>query len=218
MRIGAIGAGNIGRAFARLAVEAGHDVLVSNSRDPSTLEDIARETGAGTGSVDDAIAFGDLVLIAIPLVRVLELEKPSLAGKIVVDANNYYPDRDGAIPELDNNQITTSELVVRRLVGVRLVKAFNAILARDLTRERARLPSGGRRALPLASDDDEAKRVVADLIEQFGFEPLDAGALAESWRFERARPAYCLPLDKHALRQAIIKADRGALLPEGSWR
>ncbi|WP_395443262.1 NADPH-dependent F420 reductase [Caulobacter sp. UC70_42] len=114
MRIATIGAGNIGRAFASLAIEAGHEVLVSNSRDPKTLDQFARESGALTGSADDAAAFGDLVLVAIPFVRALELEQGRLAGKIVVDANNYYPERDGAIRELDDNEITTSELVARR--------------------------------------------------------------------------------------------------------
>lgn len=218
MKIGTIGAGNIGRAFARLAIDAGHDVMVSNSRDPATLDDFARQTGARTGSVDDAVAFGELVLIAIPLAHVLTLQQPGLTGKIVIDANNYYPDRDGAIAELDSNQVTTSELVVRRLPAVRLVKTFNAILARDLTHAGSQLSSGSRRALPLAGDDQDAKRIVAGLVEQFGFEPFEAGGLAESWRFERARPAYCLPLGKDALRQALIDADRDVLLPEGSWR
>jgi predicted dinucleotide-binding enzyme len=218
MRIGTIGAGNIGQAFASLAIEAGHEVLVSNSRDPKTLDQFARESGALTGSADDAAAFGDLVLVAIPLVRVLELEQRRLAGKIVIDANNYYPDRDGAIRELDDNETTTSELVARRLPGARLVKAFNAILARDLNCAGSRLTSGVRRALPLAGNDAEAKGIVSDLVHQFGFEPFDAGALADSWRFERARPAYCLPLDKEALRQALTHAVRDELLPEGSWR
>jgi predicted dinucleotide-binding enzyme len=218
MRIGTIGAGNIGRAFASLAIEAGHEVLVSNSRDPKTLDQFARESGALTGSADDAAAFGDLVLVAIPLVRVLEFEQGRLAGKIVVDANNYYPERDGAIRELDDNEITTSELVARRLPGARLVKAFNAILARDLNSAGSRLTSGARRALPLAGNDGEAKGIVSDLVHQFGFESFDAGALADSWRFERARPAYCLPLDKETLRQALAHAVRGELLPEGSWR
>ena len=218
MRIGTIGAGNIGRAFASLAIEAGHEVLVSNSRDPKTLDQFARETGALSGSADEAAAFGDLVLVAIPLVRVLELEPGRLANKIIIDANNYYPERDGAIRELDANDITTSELVARRLPGSRLVKAFNAILARDLNSAGSRLASGARRALPLAGDDGEAKGIVSDLVHQFGFEPFDAGALADSWRFERARPAYCLPLDAEALRRALMRAVREELLPEGSWR
>jgi len=192
--------------------------MVSNSRDPTTLDDFAQQTGAKAGGVDDAIAFGEIVLIAIPLVRVLELQHPGLAGKIVIDANNYYPDRDGAIVELDTNQTTTSELVARRLPGARLVKAFNAILARDLTHAGSQLSFGVRRALPLAGDEDDAKCVVSGLVAQFGFEPFDGGSLAESWRFERARPAYCLPLSKDALREAIVHADRNVLLPEGSWR
>lgn len=218
MRISTIGAGNIGRAFARLAVDAGHEVMVSNSRDPVTLDDFAQKIGARAGGVDDAVAYGEIVLIAIPLARALELQHPGLAGKIVVDANNYYPDRDGAIVELDANRTTTSELVAQRFPGARLVKAFNAILARDLNHTGSRLTSGARRALPLAGDDDDAKRVVSELVAQFGFEPYDAGSLGESWRFERARPAYCLPLSKAALHEAVVHADRNVLLPEGSWR
>lgn len=108
--------------------------------------------------------------------------------------------------------------MARRLSNVRLVKTFNAILARDLTKQGAELTTGESRALPVAGDEPEAKILISGLISQFGFVPFDAGGLADSWRFERARPAYCLPLAKAALRQALADADRHVLLPEGSWR
>ncbi|MDR3508928.1 MAG: NAD(P)-binding domain-containing protein [Caulobacteraceae bacterium] len=218
MRLGIIGAGNIGQAVARMALGGGHDVMVSNSRGPDTLQAFVRDTGALAGAPKQAADFGDMVLVAVPLSQVGGIPAARLAGKIVVDANNYYPERDGAIPDLDAHRTTTSEYVAARLPGVRLVKAFNAILAIDLNARDAVLPSGVRRALPFAGNDIQAKAAVGRLIDQFGFDAFDAGALADSWRFERAKPAYCIPLDRRDLEQALATADRTTGLPEGSWR
>lgn len=218
MRIGVIGAGFIGQAFAHLAVEAGHEVMISNSRGPKTLSSIPSRIGAQVGTVYEAIEFGKIVLIAIPFHQYATLPVEPLRDKIVLDANNYYPERDGSIPELDARKETTSGLLAEHLTGSRLVKAFNAILATDLEKDGQTLPSGNRRALPIAGDDDAAKESVARLVRQFGFDVVDAGALAESWRFERAKPAYCIPFDREGLRQALDEAQRDIDMPEGSWR
>ena len=133
-----------------------------------------------------------------------------------MDADNYYPMRDGVVPELDNHSTTTSEITATHLKGSKIVKAWNAILERDI--ETTGLPPGapGRRALPIAGDDPEAKKVVSELFDGLGFDVVDAGPLAEGWRFERARPAYCVSLDRPGLMQALQNA--GAKVSEGAWR
>lgn len=218
MQVGIIGAGFIGRAIGQLAVESGNDAMVSNSRGPETLVSIPSGIGAKIGTVHDAITFGDVVLIAIPFNAIGSLPAEALAGKIVLDPNNYYPGRDGHVAELDNRLTTTSQLLARQLPGARIVKAFNAILARDLPKA-GRLPnSPDKRALPIAGDDADAKRVATELHKQFGFDVVDAGPLADSWRFERAKPAYCVPMNTADLRRALAAAERDVEVVEGSWR
>lgn len=216
MKIGILGAGLIGGALAKLAADRGHDVTIS-SRHPDRLAALAAGVGCGAGSLEQAAGFGELCVLAVPLMARDSLPAAALAGKVVVDAMNYYPERDGAIAALDE-QATTSELVAAGLPGARLVKAFNAILAQDLPADaRPPVPSGCR-ALPIAGNDPAANRVVADLHEAFGFEALDTGPLAQSWRFERAKPAYCVPLDRKGLQEALDAATRDGELPHGSWR
>ena len=217
MKIGILGAGLIGATLAKLAVDRGHDAMIS-SRHPDALAGTAAEIGCRTGTLDQAAAFGELCVLAVPLMARDRLPAATLAGKIVVDAMNYYPERDGAIPALDQRVTTTSELVAESLPDTRLVKAFNAILARDLPDDaRVSVPSG-RRALPIAGNDKEANRTVAELHEALGFEALDTGPLAQSWRFERAKPAYCIPLDRDGLQRALDAATRDEERPHGSWR
>ena len=144
MRIGVIGAGFIGQAFARQVIAAGHDVMISNSRGPQTLSSIPPKIGAQIGTLHEAIGFGEIILIAIPFHQYATLPVEPLRDKIVLDANNYYPDRDGSIPELDERRATTSGLLAQHLTGSRLVKAFNAILASDLEKGGQTLPSGRR--------------------------------------------------------------------------
>jgi predicted dinucleotide-binding enzyme len=218
MRIGVIGAGNIGRALTRAAVASGHQVMLANSRGPESLRQAAADLRCEAGTVSQAAAFGDLVILAIPFRAIDQLATADFEGKIVLDANNYYPLRDGAIEALDIQQATTSGLLQRRLPGARVVKFFNAIM-QDEIREHAK-PAGApdRRALPIAGDDLEARRIAAKLVDEFGFDPVDAGSLEEGWRFERAMPAYCIPLDSAHLRTALAAARRGVELPNGSWR
>lgn len=208
MKIGIIGAGFVGRAIGKLAVRAGHQAMLSNSRGPQTLFSLRPGLGCEIGTVAEAMAFGEIVVVAVPLLAYRTLPAAPLAGKLVIDADNYYPERDGAVPELDRNETTTSEMLARHLPGARLVKAFNAIPMGDLERDGRPAGTPGRRALPIAGDDATAKAVVAELIDSFGFDVVDAGALAEGWRFERGRPAYCVPLDRETLAKTLAGTNR----------
>ena len=216
VKIGIIGAGFIGRAVGRLAVARGHDVMLSNSRDPRTLTSAMISVGCRIGTAAQASAFGDLVVVAVPFWNHAAITPGPLTGKIVLDANNYYPQRDGVIEALDDHSTTTSEMLARHLAGAKIVKCFNAILERDI--EKDALPPGqpGRRALPIAGDDTDAKQVTTTLLDGLGFDVVDAGPLAEGWRFERARPAYCVRFDRASLERAL--ADAGRTVAEGSWR
>ena len=208
MRIGLIGAGNIGSTLARLAVEHGHDVMISNSRGPETLTGLVSHLGerATAGTAARAAEFGDVVVVTIPLKNYRRVPAAELANKIVIDTNNYYPKRDGQIPELDRDAVTTSELLAAHLPESRVVKAFNNIYYADLARQGQPAGTPGRRALPIAGDDAEAKKVVAGLIEEFGFDAIDAGGLAEGRRFQRDTPAYVIRLDAAGLRAALAEA------------
>lgn len=217
MRVGIIGAGQVGQALARRAIVAGHEVTLANSRAPETIYDLAATIGCAAARAGDVPALSELVVLAIPFAAVFTLAPGLLAGRIVADANNYYPDRDGRIAALDSRSTTTSEMVARHFPAATVVKAFNAILARDL-RAPPVLPGGSRRALPIAGDDEGACAQVAALHGSLGYGAVDVGPLAEGWRFERAKPAYCVPLDRAGLVAALDAAVRDVDLPEGSWR
>lgn len=208
MRIGLIGAGNIGSTLARLAVEHGHDVMISNSRGPETLGGLVSHLGerATAGTAAQAAGFGDVVVVTIPLKNYRRVPVAELANKIVIDTNNYYPKRDGQIPELDSESTSTSELLAAHLPASRVVKAFNNIYYADLAAQGQPAGTAGRRALPIAGDDAEAKKVVAGLIEEFGFDVINAGGLAEGRRFQRDTPAYVTRLDADGLRAALAEA------------
>lgn len=216
MKIGCVGAGFIGRAVGKLAVEHGHQVMLSNSRGPRSLTSAAISVRAAIGTVADAVAFGDVVLLAIPFYAIEDLDPEMFVGKIVMDACNYYPGRDEPVAALDDGGDTTSEIVQRHLTGAKVVKAWNAILERDIDKDARANGAVDRRALPIAGDDAGAKAIVAELFDDLGYDVLDAGALKEGWRFERARPAYCVPLDRAALAAKL--ADAETRVAEGSWR
>jgi predicted dinucleotide-binding enzyme len=193
--LGLIGTGMIGSALARLAVAAGLDVVVSNSRGPETLEPLVAELGlqARAGTPAEAADQGDVVVAAIPLSAHRQLSPAELAGKIVIDTMNYYPQRDGHIAELDTGELTSSSLVQRHLAGSRVVKAFNNIDFRRLL--TLALPHGApdRSALPIAGDDAAARAEVTELLDVLGYDATDIGTLADSWRTEPGTPVYCLP-------------------------
>ncbi len=190
--VGIIGSGNIGGTLARFAVDAGLNVVLSNSRGPETLADLVAELGprARAATPEEAAAAGDWVVVAVPLKNYRQIPVAPLAGKVVIDANNYYPERDGSIPELDAEKVTTSELLQRHLPDSKVVKAFNNIWVKHL-RALAR-PAGApdRAVLPIAGDTAEAKAAAARLIDQLGYDTVDAGTLADSWRFQPDTPAY----------------------------
>jgi 8-hydroxy-5-deazaflavin:NADPH oxidoreductase len=209
MRIGIIGAGYVGRAIAGLSVKCGHEVIFSNSRGPETLFTTVFAIGGGkAGTVNEAVAFGDIVVVGIPLKNYRSIPVRPLAGKIVVDANNYYPARDGNITELDSKTSTSSELLAAHLPDSTIVKAFNAITMADLEKDGLPPGSPGRRALPLAGDEPIAKKIIADLYDQFGFDSVDAGPLSEGWRFETGTPVYCVRFDVTGMREVLASTSR----------
>jgi predicted dinucleotide-binding enzyme len=188
MKIGIIGAGHIGSTLAKLLVDDGQEVSIANSRGPETLESLAADLGdnATTATVEQARDFGDVVIVSIPLGRYAELPVDGWEGKIVIDTNNYYPERDGQIAELDSGQTTSSELLLKQLPGARIVKGFNTIWFEHLkTQGNIELPLAERRAIFIASDDSEAKSTVAKLIEDIGFAAVDTGFLADGGRTQQ---------------------------------
>jgi len=203
MQIGIIGAGSVAGAVAAVATRQGHDVMVSNTRGPNTLSSFVDSIGCKAGTPEEAAAFGDIALLAIPLKAYRTVPVAQLEAKIVLDATNYHPERDGRIGELDRDEITTSELLARHLPKSTIVKAFNAITAADI--ESDGLPSGwpGRRALPIAGDDAAAKKVVAELLDELGYDTVDAGPLLEGRRFQKNTPAYCIPMNSSGLRATV---------------
>lgn len=214
MKIGVIGAGFIGRAVAELALAAGHEVMLSNSRGPHTMSSLLSGIpGAQVGSAQDAARFGDVVLVAIPFEHYRNVPAQWLAGKTVMDPNNYYPDRDGHFPALDRFETTTSRLIAEHFSQSQVVKVFNAIFAPELTLDARPQGASDRRALPVAADNAGAKAQVIQLLDELGFDAVDAGGLDESWRFERAKPAYCVALDQTGLKAALAAAERRVELP-----
>lgn len=208
MKIGIIGAGFVGRAIGNLAVRAGHQVMLSNSRGPQTLFSLRFAVGCEVGTVEEAAAFGDVVVVAIPLAAYRSVPVGPLAGKVVIDTDNYYPERDGRIPELDAGATTTSELLQRHLPQSRIVKAFNAITMNDLEKDGRPGGSTDRRAVPLAGDDAEGKAIAIRLYDEFGLDAVDVGPLSEGWRFERGRPVYCVPMNAARLKTALAETLR----------
>jgi 8-hydroxy-5-deazaflavin:NADPH oxidoreductase len=193
MKIGIIGAGRIGHALGVRFAKAGHGVMLSNSRGPDTLDGVVAsiEGSVRAGTVEEAVRFGDLAAVAIPTQAIRDLPPEPFAGKLAIDANNYYPDPDWRLPELDADEVTSSELLASLLPGATVVKAFNTIYSgRLLEDSRPDLPAEERLAIPIASDDPEAKRVVIDLIDQIGFTAVDAGTLAETRRQQPGAPLY----------------------------
>jgi 8-hydroxy-5-deazaflavin:NADPH oxidoreductase len=208
--IGLIGAGHIGSQLARLAVAHGYDVVISNSRGPETLSDLVTELGpkARAASAVDAATAGDLVVVTVPLKNYRAVPVEPLAGKVVIDTNNYYPQRDGQIPELDNESTTTAELLQAHLPTSKVVKAFNHIYAAQLTTDGQAPGTPNRRGLVIAGDDSDAKKTVTHLLDQFGFDTVDAGALKEGWRIQRDTPGYGPRRTAEELRHDLAAATR----------
>jgi hypothetical protein len=185
MRIGIIGSGKLGGTLAKHFTSAGHEVAVCNARGPDSLRDLESQLGANAhaATIEDAERFGDVVIISVPFKSYAGFPADDLANKIVIDATNYYPERDGRFTELETDAQTSSEVLAGQLPqAARMVKAFNAMMWTSL-RDKANKDSGGQRAgIPISSDDAQAKQVVAGLIDQIGFEAVDAGPLIEGGR------------------------------------
>jgi predicted dinucleotide-binding enzyme len=208
--IGLIGAGHIGSQVARLAIKNGYDVVVSNSRGPETLSTLVKELGprARAATALEAARAGEIVVVTIPLKSIGSVPVEPLVGKVVIDTNNYYPQRDGRIPELDDESLTTAELLQRHLPKSKVVKAFNHIYAQELTTHGQARGTPNRRALVIAGDDETAKATVARLIDGFGFDTVDAGALKEGWRIQRDTPGYGPRRTASELRSDLAAAKR----------
>jgi len=208
--IGIIGTGKIGSQVARLSVANGYDVVVSNSRGPETLQPLLSELGqkARAATPLEAAQAGEIVLVSVPLKAYRAVPVEPLVGKVVIDTNNYYPQRDGHIPELDDESTTTAELLQAHLPRSRVVKAFNHIYAAQLTTDGKPSGTKDRRALVIAGDDAAAKAAVTRLLDQFGFDTVDAGPLAEGWRIQRDTPGYGPRRTAAELRKDLAAARR----------
>jgi predicted dinucleotide-binding enzyme len=208
MRIGIIGAGNIGGTLARRLSALGHQVSIANSRGPETLAELAKETGAKAVTVEQAARFGEVVILSIPENQVPRLPAGLFHGVpeevVVVDTGNYYPQRDGRIKEIENG--TTESRWVSNRLGRPVVKAFNTMVARHLLERGKPAGAQGRLALPVAGDDQRAKSVILRLVDELGFDGVDAGSLDQSWRQQPGTPVYGSDLDATRGRKALSEA------------
>jgi hypothetical protein len=220
--IGFIGSGNIGSTVARLAVAAGHSVVLSNSRGPETLQGLVNELGphARAAGPAEAAAAGDIVIVTVPLKAYRDVPVEPLIGKVVTDTNNYYPERDGRFPELDDDSTTTGELLQRHLAGAHVVKAFNNIYFPHLASLTRPAGAPDRTALPIAGDDSAAKRTVTEFLDSIGYDTVDVGPLAENRFTQRDTPVYVTPYgtfdnlagtpaDAQTVREAVAAARPG---------
>jgi predicted dinucleotide-binding enzyme len=205
-----IGAGHIGSNVARAVIAKGHQVVLSNSRGPETLAALVAELGpsARAATAEEAAAAGDVVLVAVPFKAYQDVPVKPLVGKIVLDANNYYWERDGHVAALDRGEATTSGMLQAHLAGAKVVKAFNHIQAADIVSAGTPAGTPNRRALVAASDYPEAIRFVTALYDELGFDTVAINSLSESWRIERDRPGYVSPQNREQLVASLAKANR----------
>jgi len=211
MKIGIIGAGQIGGALTRRFTKLGHEVYVANSRGPASLADLAKETGARGVSVKEAAHAGQVVVVTIPEAKIPGLPKDLFAGvpagTVIIDTGNYYPrERDGRIADIEAG-MTESRWVANQL-GRPVVKAFNNIYAKHLLERGLPAGSRGRIALPVAGDDTQAKKIVMQLVNELGFDPVDAGGLDDSWRQQPGSPVYATDFDAEGVRRALAQASK----------
>jgi len=208
--IGIIGAGNIGTAVAQAVIARGYDVVIANSRGPESLAGLVAELGpkARAATVGEAGAAGEAVLLAVPLHAYRDLPIEPLTGKIVIDANNYYWERDGHIEALDLSEATTSGLLQQHLPTSKVVKGFNHIMAEEIPTDGTPAGTPDRRALATSSDHAEAIEFVTRLYDELGYDTVNVGPLSESWRVERGSPAYVVRQNADELRANLAKAWR----------
>jgi len=208
MKIGIIGAGHIGGTLTRRLTALGHEVFVANSRGPESLRDLAAETGAKPVTAKEAALKGELVIVTIPMKNIPKLPRDLFAGVpedvVIVDTGNYYPQRDGLIEEIEAG--TPESRWTSRQLGRPVIKAFNNIYAKHLMELGKPRGAAGRIALPVAGDDKAAKEIVMNLVDQLGFDPVDAGALDDSWKQQPATPVYANDFDADGVRRALTEA------------
>ena len=213
MKIGIIGAGMIGGTLARKLVNLGHEVVIANSRGPDTIRELAADVGATAVTVAEAARRGEIVIVTIPQRAVADLPKDLFAGVpadvVVIDTGNYYPSRDGSIPAIDEGQ-PESAWVAEHL-GRPVIKAFNNIYFQSLLEKGMPKGTTGRIALPVAGDPPDARAKVLRLVDELGFDPVDAGSIEESWRQQPGTPCYTKDLEAPRLKEALAAADRSSI-------
>lgn len=207
--IGVIGAGRIGQAIAGLAVRQGHPVVLSNSRAPETLQAVVDELGplASSDTASGAAHKGDIVVIAVTFDAIDALPAAELAGKIVLDATNYYAPRDGVIPAVEGDRVPTSVHLQQTLPGAHVVKAFNHIVWSDIPADARPSDAHDRRGIAVAGDDAASKQQVREFVEEIGFDPVDIGPLSDSWRIQLGSPGWITNYSAAQLRDKIREAD-----------
>jgi predicted dinucleotide-binding enzyme len=213
---GIIGAGNIGSQVARALIAQGHEVVISNSRGPETLTDLIADLGdsARAATSEEAAEAGEVVVVTVPLKNYEQVPVAPLAGKVVIDTNNYYFERDGQIPALDNGLDTVSGMLQRHLPESKVAKGFNHIMAADITTDGKPAGADDRRALATSSDFEEAAEAVQHLYDELGFDTVNVGPLSESWRVERDQPAYVVSQTRSELVANLAKATRATATAE----
>ena len=213
MKFGIIGAGMIGGTLARRLASLGHDVVISNSRGPETIRELAADVGATAVTVAEAARGREIVIVTIPQRAVAHLPKDLFAGVpadvVVIDTGNYYPSRDGNIPAIDEGR-PESAWVAEQL-GRPVVKAFNNIYYQSLLEKGTPKGAAGRIAVPVAGGSPESRAKVLRLVDELGFDPIDAGSTEESWRQQPGAPCYTKDLDAARLKEALAAADRSAI-------
>ena len=210
--IGIIGAGHIGSQVARAAVANGYDVVIANSRGPETLTELVAELGpkARAATARQAAEAADVAVVTVPFKAYASIPVEPLAGKIVIDTNNYYFERDGHVPALDDGLETVSGMLQQHLPTSRVAKGFNHIRSAEITTDGKPAGAADRRALATSSDFEDAAQFVTDLYDQFGFDTVNVGPLSESWRVERDQPAYVVPQTRDELVANLARAQRPA--------
>jgi 8-hydroxy-5-deazaflavin:NADPH oxidoreductase len=210
--IGIIGSGHVGSNLAKAAIAHGYDVVLSNSQGPKSLADLVSELGprASAATPAEASAAGDFAIVAIPLATIDQVPVEPLAGKVVIATINYFPQRLGHVPEIDNGTTTAPGLLQAHLPTSKVVRAFSMIDAGDMSGDGHPEGDPKRRALALAGDDPAAKQLVAGLYNEFGFDALDIGGLDESWRIDAGQPAFVVRQNLAELKANVGRAARGA--------
>jgi 8-hydroxy-5-deazaflavin:NADPH oxidoreductase len=209
--IGIIGSGHVGSNIAKAAIANSYDVVLSNSQGPQTLAGLVQELGphAKAATAAEAAAQGDFAVVAIPLASIDQVPVEPLAGKVVIATINYFPDRLGHVAAIDNGTTTAPGMLQAHLPTSRVVRAFSMINAAEMSGDGHPRGDPQRRALALAGDDPEAKQLVAHLYDQFGFDAVDIGGLAESWRLDAGQPAFVTRQNAEQLKANVAKATRG---------